>query len=162
MRSDYALYVVAIIFFILTGTIVALSVELKELWTVATAVLGLFFVALGYTQRPRPTAITMQTPSATIQPPAIPASAQPATIEVIEQPKMETTVEVAPTEPSEPELMKVKGIGPKRVDQLKELGISTVEELSTASANDLAKKLQISPKITGKWIAHAKEIAGKS
>lgn len=56
------------------------------------------------------------------------------------------------------ELTQVKGIGEKRATQLKALGINSVEDLAKASAKTIAKKLQISPKITKKWIASAKKL----
>jgi predicted flap endonuclease-1-like 5' DNA nuclease len=56
------------------------------------------------------------------------------------------------------ELTQVKGIGEKRSTQLKALGINNVENLSKASANTIAKKLNISPKIVARWIASAEEL----
>jgi predicted flap endonuclease-1-like 5' DNA nuclease len=56
------------------------------------------------------------------------------------------------------ELTQVKGIGEKRAAQLKALGINSVEDLAKASATAIARRLQISPKITKKWIASAKEL----
>jgi predicted flap endonuclease-1-like 5' DNA nuclease len=54
MRSDYALYIVAAFFFILTAISAILIVEVeRSLWMVATAVLGLLSVGLGYYQRPK-------------------------------------------------------------------------------------------------------------
>jgi predicted flap endonuclease-1-like 5' DNA nuclease len=174
MRSDYALYTVAIILFLITG-IVLVSIETyTQLWTVTTAVLGFLFVGLGYSLRPR------SRPQTTIvtAPPPPPAASAPApeivqptappttsvTTEVIEEKQPEITVEtVPPTPPTiEIELTKVKGIGEKRAGQLQTLGINTIEELSKASAKDLATKLKISPKITGKWIDNAKELVEKS
>jgi predicted flap endonuclease-1-like 5' DNA nuclease len=52
----------------------------------------------------------------------------------------------------------VKGIGEKRATQLKALGISSVDDLSKASAKNVAKKLKISRKTVSKWIASAKEL----
>jgi polyhydroxyalkanoate synthase len=59
-------------------------------------------------------------------------------------------------------LTEVKGIGEKRADQLKNIGISSVEDLAKASADDLAAKLKISPKITKVWIENAKKLVEKS
>jgi predicted flap endonuclease-1-like 5' DNA nuclease len=56
------------------------------------------------------------------------------------------------------ELTQVKGIGEKRALQLKALGINSVVDLSKASAQSVAKKLKISPKIVSKWIDSAKEL----
>jgi predicted flap endonuclease-1-like 5' DNA nuclease len=156
------LYAVAIIFFILTGVVAAYYVE-QQLWIVTTAVLGLVFIGLGYSQRPRPTTPTtttspaMTTP-ATIPPPPAP-STQPATTEVMKEEKIEPAIEVPPARLG---LMEIKGIKEKRAAQLKALGINTIGDLAKASANDLGTKLQISPKITGKWIESAKEIVEKS
>lgn len=59
-------------------------------------------------------------------------------------------------QPQKTELMKIKGIGEKRAAQLKALGINTIDDLGKASPQDLATKLNISPKITSKWIENAK------
>lgn len=149
MRSDYALYGVAIILFIVTGIFAVYPFELRELSAVTTAVFGLLFLGLGYTLRPKARAATIEAP-----PPPV-----PATTEVAQEAKPETVVEVTPPKI---ELTTVKGIKEKRAAQLKALGIHTVEDLAKASANDLGAKLKISPKITEKWIASAKELLEKS
>jgi len=158
MRSDYALYTVAIIFFIITG--MAFTLELAEfernLWVITTAVLGLIFIGLGYTQKPRPQAITVEAPP---QAPAPEMPTSPPVTEIMKEEKVETVVEVTPPKV---ELTEVKGIGEKRAQQLKALGISSVEDLAKASATDIAEKLKISPKITGRWIENAKNLAEKS
>ncbi len=164
MRSDYMLYVVAIIFFVLTGAVAAIYWTEQQLWVVTTGVLGLVFIGLGYTQRPKhampPTTTTTTTSLATTAPllPAPPP--KPTQVETVkeETPTPMPTVEVPPPTP---EIMKVKGIGEKRAAQLKALGIDSIEDLAKTSAKDLATKLQISPKITGKWIENAKGIAEK-
>jgi len=54
MRSDFALYIVAAFFLILTAISAILIVEAeRSLWMVTTAVLGLLSVGLGYYQRPK-------------------------------------------------------------------------------------------------------------
>ncbi|MEM3641441.1 MAG: hypothetical protein QXH37_05935, partial [Candidatus Bathyarchaeia archaeon] len=70
MRSDHILYAVAIMLFILTGTVLAYQVEFKELWVVATVVLGLLFIGLGYFQRPKAETktTTIEAPSPTPSP----------------------------------------------------------------------------------------------
>jgi predicted flap endonuclease-1-like 5' DNA nuclease len=159
MRSDYALYAVAIVFFILTGVVVAYSIE-QQLWIVTTTVLGLVFIGLGYTQRPRQITPTITTPTTTTQiitPPPPP----PVQTTVKEEVKEEKTEQIA-VEPSAVGLTQVKGIKEKRAEQLKVIGINSMDDLANASANDIAAKLQISPKITGKWIESAKELASKS
>jgi len=154
MRSDYALYAVAvIIFFILAGTVLAYPVEPKELWVIAAAIIGLFLGGLGYTQRPKLKAAAIEAP-----PTAAPPPSPPAVTEVAEE-KAITITEAAPPKL---ELTKVKGIGEKRSEQLKALGISSVEDLAGASAKDLAEKLKISPKITERWIENAKRLLEKS
>jgi replicative superfamily II helicase len=145
MRSDYALYTVAIIFFILTGITLAYQVESKELWIVTTAVLGLLFMGLGYFQRPKITRVeSLPTPARTT----------PITI-TKEETATEATSAVAP-------LTEVKGIGKRRAEQLKGLGINTIEDLAKASAKELAIELKISPKTTEKWIGNAEKLAEKS
>ncbi|MEM3153323.1 MAG: helix-hairpin-helix domain-containing protein [Candidatus Bathyarchaeia archaeon] len=152
MRSDYALYTVAIIFFIITGIIFAIQMEetYKSLGIIATTVLGIFFIGLGYTQRPR---TKMQTTVAT--PPVPPPSTPPPTEAVVEK-----ALEIAT--PTGTPLTNVKGIGEKRAAQLKALGVNSVEELAKASAEELASKLKVSPKITQKWIENAKKLTEKS
>ncbi|MEM3577382.1 MAG: helix-hairpin-helix domain-containing protein [Candidatus Bathyarchaeia archaeon] len=150
MRSDYALYAVAIIFFIITLMVVFVQLELKELWIITTTVLGFLFIGLGYTQRPKPQAAP---------PPPTPTPTPTPAIETVQEEKKEMSVEVAPVAmPLTSELTKVKGIGAKRSEQLKALGINTLEDLAKASAKDLASKLQISPKITSRWISEAKKL----
>jgi predicted flap endonuclease-1-like 5' DNA nuclease len=156
MRSDYSLYAVAIVFFILTGVVAAYSIE-QQLWIVTTTVLGLVFIGLGYTQRPRQTTSITTRPTISTQittPP--PPPAQTAVKEV----KEEKTEHVA-VEPSPIGLTHVKGIKEKRAEQLKAIGINSVYDLANASADDIATKLQISSKFTGKWIESAKELAKK-
>lgn len=148
MRSDYALYTVAIIFFILTGIVLAYQVEFIELWTIITVVLGLLFIGLGYSQRPKPKATTIKE--------APPAPTVPPTVT---EEKIETTIEAVPVVVK---LTEVKGIGEKRTEQLKVLGINSVEDLAKASAKDLAAKLKMSPKIIRKWIKNAKKLVEKS
>jgi len=150
MRSDYALYTVAIILFIITGISFALPKGFeRDVSVVTTAVLGLFFVGLGYAQRPKPKVAAIE-----VTPPS-PAPAPPPVTEVVKEEKTEALAEVAPPVL---ELTEVKGIGEKRAEQLKALGISRVEELAKASAEDLAEKLKISPRITNKWIESAKKL----
>jgi predicted flap endonuclease-1-like 5' DNA nuclease len=157
MRSDYVLYVVAIIFFAITGIGALILADPERLWIVSTAVLGFLFIGLGYSQRPRPRAIKVEAPPQ-MPAPAIPPP-PPTVTEVAKEEKAETVIEVAPPKM---ELTEVKGIGEKRAQQLKALGISSVEELANASGKDLAAKLKISPKITEKWIENAKRLAEKS
>lgn len=157
MRLDYVLYAVAMIFFIITLMVVLVQIEPKELWIITTTVLGFLFAGLGYTQRPKPHAAP--SPSPTSMPTSTPEPA-PA-IETVQEEKKEA-VEAPVSMPPTSELMKIKGIGAKRSEQLKALGINTLEDLAKASAKDLASKLQISPKTTGRWISEAKKLTEKS
>jgi len=163
MRSDYALYLVAIIFFIITGMSFALELAEFErnMWVVTTAILGLLFIGLGYTQRPKPRPMAIKAPPPSSPSAAPPALAPPPAVEIVKEEKPEIVVEAIPA-PSMMELTKVKGIGEKRKEQLKALNVSSVEDLAKASAEDLASKLKISPKITGKWIENAKQLLQKS
>jgi len=148
MRSDYALYTVAIIFFVLT-TISAYAVQAeseRNLWVITTTVLGLLFIGLGYSQRPKIAGIERQ-----------PAPAPTTAVMIAEE--AETAMKAAPKVVP---LTEVKGVGEKRAEQLKGLGINGVEDLAKASAEDLAGKLKISPKITARWIGNAKKLAKKS
>ncbi len=146
MRSDYALYTVAIIFFILTGIILAYQTELKELWTVTTVVLALLFIGLGYSQRPKTKAMAIEAPPAPTAPTAV------------TEEKTETIMKAAASATT---LTEVKGIGEKRAEQLKAIKITSMEDLAKASAKDLATRLKISPKITRKWIRNAKNLVEK-
>ena len=159
MRSDYALYTVAIIFFIITGIVFAIQIEetYKSLGIIATAVLGIFFIGLGYTQRPRAKVQTVMAAPSAAPPPTQPAS-QPST-ETVEEKTVETVGMATPTGTP---LTNIKGIGEKRAEQLKALGIDSVEELAKASAEELASKLKISLKITQRWIENAKKLTEKS
>jgi predicted flap endonuclease-1-like 5' DNA nuclease len=61
--------------------------------------------------------------------------------------------------PGKPELSQIRGISEKRAEQLKANGISTIGELANASAEDLAVKLSLSPKIVKMWIGSAKKLS---
>jgi len=147
MRLDYTLYVLAALLFIITviSLVTPLIAETeRNLWVVTTVVLGILSVGLGYSQRPKTKAQACQ-PAVQIPQATVPQT-QPAT--TMETPPMTKALE----------LTQVKGIGEKRATQLKALGINSVEDLAKASAKTIAKKLQISPKITKKWIASAKKL----
>jgi predicted flap endonuclease-1-like 5' DNA nuclease len=172
MRLDYTLYLLAAVFFLITAISLAMVAEQteKSLWVVTTVVLGLFSIGLGYTQRPKVSAVvqqpavsipqtaTLQTPqAATVEAPAIEAPKEEKIEMTLETPKV---IEAPAPTPAVPtiQLTQVKGIGEKRATQLKALGINSVDELAKTSAEDVAKKLEISPKIVRKWIAGAKEL----
>ena len=172
MRLDRVLYVIAIIFFISTIAAVAYTSVTQQVWVVSTVVVGLAFVGLGYSQRPKtaaPPAVANVSapPPPTSPPPQQQQPQQEQPIVPVATPSEPTVMEPAKTEevipiieqpqPVTPSLTEVKGIGPKRETQLKALGINTIEDLAKASPEDLASKLNISPKITSKWIEGAKQ-----
>ena len=182
MRSDYLLYMLAAVFFMITAVSLALVMDQmqKSLWVVTTVVLGLFSVGLGYYQRSKPMTEAQAVP-ATIpmtiersdahikeahmaesvekhtEPTPMPVSPSPMPTQVI-APMPSITIPQVEVTSLESELMEIKGIGAKRAAQLKALGINNIDDLAKVSAEDLAKDLQISPKITGKWVAGAKEL----
>ncbi len=153
MRSDYTLYVVALIFLAITCiSIIALEGGFeKNLSVVATAILTLLFAGLGYTQRPSSKTTTIEAPLPPAQPTAL--------VTEIAMQKESEHVEEAP--PTRMDVTLVKGIKERRAEQLKALGIGSVEELANASAKDLAARLKISSKFTEKWIENAKELTSK-
>ena len=154
MRLERTLYVIAAIFFLITAVSFVLLEGLeRNLWVIATVILGLFSLGLGYSQKPKVKPATAEVPVLAPEAP-VTQPAQPVT-EVVKEEKIEVAVEPSTTTV---ELMRVKGVGPKRAAQLRNVGINSVEELGKASAEKLAAKLKISPKITGKWIANAKEL----
>ena len=160
MRLDYMLYVLSIILFIITVVpfvvpIVGETPETQSVWVVASVVLGLLSLGLGYTQRPR-------TEAQACQPEILLETQQATTMEAPKEEKTEAqkenpVIKETPTMATTIELTQVKGIGEKRTAQLKALGINSVDELANASAKTVAKKLKISPKIVVKWIDSAKE-----
>ena len=72
-------------------------------------------------------------------------------------PTLESTASPAPIAKSD--LTLIRGINEKRADQFKANGINTIQDLSTASAEDLAAKLGVSPKIVKMWVGSAKKRA---
>jgi len=52
----------------------------------------------------------------------------------------------------------VKGIGPKRAEQLKRLKIGTVENLAKTSATGLSAKTGVSQKVARRWIKEADKL----
>lgn len=164
MRSDYSLYIIGLIFFLITAasyTMINGAGE-RTTWMVATAILGILFVSLGFTFRPKPpsTQIRTQTPSPT--PPPAPVTA----IQTVEEspkpiaPPETKLQESAPLAPQE--LAKVRGIGAKRAEELKAIGISNMQELANASPSDLATRLNVSPRIAKLWIGQAKRLLQNS
>jgi predicted flap endonuclease-1-like 5' DNA nuclease len=156
MRLDYMLYVLGAILLIITvvpfvTSIVEGTTE-TSVWVVATVVLGLFSIGVGYTQKPKTAAQSCQ-PVATMETPKEETTEVP-----MEKPVVKEAPTVATPATVTMELTQVKGIGEKRAKQLKALGINSVDELASTSAKTLAKKLKVSPKIVDKWVESAKEL----
>lgn len=59
-------------------------------------------------------------------------------------------------------LSEVKGIGQKRLEQLKAIGVDSVKKLAESDPKELAKKLEVSKKTSSKWIENAKNIPTNS
>ncbi|MCD6537181.1 ribosomal protein L13e [Candidatus Bathyarchaeota archaeon] len=55
-------------------------------------------------------------------------------------------------------LREVPGIGEKRAQQLKDIGIDSVEKLAKSSPKVLSEKLKVSERTASRWISSAKEI----
>ncbi len=137
MRADIPLYIIAIICFGLAVGLHFYSSEPVQAYTVILAVLGAIFAGVGYSMRPKP---TIETETITIEKPE---AREEATAKVETKPSLE--------------LIDVKGIGPKRAEQLKKIGIQSVEDLAKESSEELSKKAKVSTKIADKWIKAAKE-----
>jgi predicted flap endonuclease-1-like 5' DNA nuclease len=197
MRSDYLLYLLAVVFFLIAATSMALVADQtqKTLWVTSAVILGLVSVGLGYYQKPKPRIAPAAPPEAQpsefidphvreshlaesvekhVEPMGEPVSTTPVPMQQVTPipvlaPVPTPTTLPAPVEraapvtveasaPSESELMTVKGINGKRAAQLKALGIDGIDALAKASAEDLAKNLMLSPKITRMWIGSAKKL----
>jgi len=55
-------------------------------------------------------------------------------------------------------LTQVPGIGEKRAQQLKNLGIDSIEKLVKADPKEISKRLRVTERSVSKWIADAKQI----
>lgn len=156
MRSDYALYTVSIIFFVITALVFAINLAEFErnLSAIATVILGLLFIGLGFSQRPKLRTTIIQTPK--------PAMPEPKTTATIVETVKETVAPPPEVPVSKIALTEVKGIKDKRAGQLKALGINSAEDLAKASPTELAAKLKIATYFTEKWIENAKKLVGKS
>ncbi len=188
MRTDYTLYTLAVAFFIITiASAVLLSGPNRLLWTIPFAILAGISVGVGLSRRPH----AIQTPTVqptipqTVNKPQEATIPKPKTI-VAETPSIVAETEIVPKESQEPiaippqptitipapevlspiapisnELTQVNGIGEKRAAQLNAIGIKTVMDLANASAQDIAEKLKVSPKISAKWITNAGKLYKK-
>ncbi len=182
MRTDYMLYILAVIFFILTALSLAFVASQTEqsLSVIATVVLGLFSAGLGFHYRPRAKTTAAVPPFIEVPPveandshvrEAHLAESVEKHVEPTVTPQSTTGVPAqlnVPTPlltPSAPqaqtsvksELTSIHGINEKRAAQLQEIGIGSISALANASADDLAKNLMVSPKVTRMWIGSAKK-----
>ncbi|UCE43673.1 MAG: helix-hairpin-helix domain-containing protein [Candidatus Bathyarchaeota archaeon] len=152
MRSDYALYIVAIICFILatitfaTNSTGYLLMEplISTITIAALVILSIISAGAGYLIRPEE--IMLAPPQH--PPPKNPSEASRTTM--IYPPK---TALAPPFN-----IMQIRGIGPMRAEQLRALGINTVQDLAETTAATLADKTELSPKIIRKWIIEAKRL----
>jgi predicted flap endonuclease-1-like 5' DNA nuclease len=179
MRLDYALYALAVVFFLITAVSFAMLTEqtARNLWVVTTVVLGLFSVGLGYYERPKAKAAVPQPAVSAVTEDAhakeayraenvekagetlmMPESTTPVPMQVLAPIPVPTPAPVETPATPTIDLAEVKGIGEKRAGQLRAIGVNSVDELAKASAEDIATKLKISPKIVEKWVAGAKEL----
>jgi predicted flap endonuclease-1-like 5' DNA nuclease len=172
MRTDYLLYALSIVFFILTALSLAFVAGQTEqsVSVVATLVLGLFSAALGYQYRPKIKAATVAPSDAHVREAHLAESVEkhveptitpqtPANMPSQLDAPMPFMTPPAPKveAPLKSELTEIHGINEKRAAQLQELGIGNINALSNASADDLAKNLMISPKVTRMWIGTARK-----
>lgn len=104
------------------------------------------------------------TPTTSIEPAPVSLPAVEAPPPVPIPPPQTTAVPVTEAEPtstakSVSDLIQIRGINEARVAQLKANGINNIRDLSNASADDLASKLGVSPKIVKMWVGSAKKLA---
>jgi hypothetical protein len=137
LRSDYILYLIGIALLIVAG-FVLVSVESLQaplggrlIYSALVFVMALFgatSLIFGYNLRPK-----------------VPLHHQAPSI------GSDSMVEYSG------DLTRVKGIGTRRAAQLKALGINSVADLAASSAEDIAEKLNVSPKRTSRWITEARK-----
>lgn len=56
------------------------------------------------------------------------------------------------------DLTEIKGIGAKRAEKLKAIGVNTVQDLARFSPEELSEKTDISKKLLSNWIEQAREL----
>ncbi len=180
MRTDYLLYALAVIFFILTALSLAFVANQPEqsLSVVATAVLGLFSAGLGYCFRPKVKAAVAQSPEVLpvdtsdvhvreahlaesvekhVEPTPTPLTVANNTSQLDAPLPFITPPAPSVQAPLKSELTTIHGINERRAAQLQGIGVDSIESLAKASPDDLAKSLMISPKVTRMWIGTAKK-----
>ena len=80
--------------------------------------------------------------------------------ERVKPPLREKAVEVEEPKETKPpmELTDIKGIGPRRAEELKAAGVKTVADLAKRSAKNLSEKTGIPLKNISEWIVQANEM----
>ena len=112
---------------------------------------------------PPPPVETPPVEKAPVQKSAEPNEPMPVLLPPEPTPKLSAPPEVPAIEasPSMPvmDLTQIRGINAKRVEQLKTNGINSVEDLANASPEELAAKLDLSPRVVKMWVGSAKKLA---
>ncbi len=136
LRSDYILYFIGIALLIVAGLVLVSAESLQAplggrlIYSALVFVMALFgatSLIFGYSLRPR---MSLHHQAPLISP--------------------------ASTVKYNDDLTQVKGIGTRRAAQLKALGINSVADLAASSAEDIAEKLNVSPKRTRRWTTEAR------
>jgi len=100
MRSDYSLYVVALICFVIAGVFLSGAIPLADNMGLATTaiffILGIIFAAAGYTFRPKVAVPTPAAPPPPLAEPSPPPPPPPVEEKVEEVPVAPPAVEKAP------------------------------------------------------------------
>ena len=185
MRLDYTLYVLAVVFFIITATSFMLLTGINQtLWAFTSTALGAISIVAGMIQtrslkNNQTQTATATTPVPNIETPTQKTEAMPTTAPSDETPPPSVPTKITEAQTIEPSaqtlqtpqstegpptklsLTDIAGIGEKRAMQLNNMGITTVEELTQASATIIAETLKVSPKIATKWVREAKKLAKK-
>lgn len=167
MRLDYTMYTLSVLLLIISILPFIVQIEgvddnAKVIWVTTSAVLGLLSFGLGYSQKPKTQAQACENEAIACKNQK--ESTLKETTELVTENKIgsktpETIKSVEfTTNKTDIELLQVRGIGEKRVKQLKEIGINTANDLVKESPEKIAKKLKISPKITRKWNDSAKKL----
>lgn len=106
MRTDYVLYIIALICFIFAGYTAAYQftdLMANTLIVVVLAIIGAIFIGSGYTLRPQPRVVTHAEPTTPSTKPAMEEQTMPPEPELMPEPtpEPETTQAAEPTPPPE-------------------------------------------------------------
>ncbi|MGQ9566142.1 MAG: helix-hairpin-helix domain-containing protein [Candidatus Bathyarchaeales archaeon] len=155
MRLDIVFYFLGIVCFALAIFIPFYDTInlITSSFMIVLILFGLLFMTFGYSTRPKKFRI--------IRLPPKPIETKPTEQKAPQQPPPTQSSIPRPSVVSK-ELTEIKGIGPRRLAQLKNLQITSIEELAKWSAADLAAKTGVSTKITAKWIEEARRLLGEA